>query len=52
MDRKWWTLIAAFVGGLNDILCYAAILAFIGAVPATALTRPQDFIAYGAAPAA
>jgi MFS family permease len=42
----------AFVGGLNDILVYAAILAFVGAVLATALTRPQDFIAHGAAPAA
>jgi EmrB/QacA subfamily drug resistance transporter len=37
----------AFVGGLNDILVYAAILAFVGAVLATALTRPQDFIAHG-----
>ena len=42
----------AFVGGLNDILVYAAILAFVGAVLATALTRPQDFIAHGAASAA
>jgi MFS family permease len=42
----------AFVGGLNDILVYAAIVAFVGAVLAAALTRPRDFIAHGAAPAA
>ena len=37
----------AFVDGLNDILVYAAILAFVGAVLATLLTRPQDFVAHG-----
>ena len=42
----------AFIHGLNHILVYAAILAFVGAVLATLLTRPQDFIAHGAAPAA
>ena len=42
----------AFVDGLNHILVYAAILAFVGAVLATLLTRPQDFIAHGSAPAA
>jgi EmrB/QacA subfamily drug resistance transporter len=42
----------AFVSGLNHILVYAAILAFVGAVLAAALTRPQDFIAHGVAPAA
>jgi EmrB/QacA subfamily drug resistance transporter len=38
----------AFVDGLNDILLYAAILAFVGAVLAAVLTRPGDFIAHGA----
>jgi EmrB/QacA subfamily drug resistance transporter len=33
----------AFVAGLNDILLYAAVLAFAGAVLAALLTRPQDF---------
>jgi hypothetical protein len=42
----------AFVHGLNHILVYAAILAFVGAALATLLTRPQDFIAHGPAPAA
>ena len=42
----------AFLHGLNHILVYAAILAFIGAILATLLTRPQDFIAHGSAPAA
>jgi EmrB/QacA subfamily drug resistance transporter len=42
----------AFLHGLNHILVYAAILAFVGAVLATLLTRPQDFIAHGSAPAA
>ena len=42
----------AFVHGLNHILVYAAVLAFVGAVLATVLTRPQDFIAHGSAPAA
>jgi EmrB/QacA subfamily drug resistance transporter len=41
----------AFVGGLNDILVYAAILAFVGAVLATLLTRPQDFVAHAPQPA-
>jgi EmrB/QacA subfamily drug resistance transporter len=43
----------AFLHGLNHILVYAAILAFVGAILATLLTRPQDFIAHGssAAPA-
>jgi hypothetical protein len=40
----------AFVHGLNHILVYAAILAFVGAALATLLTRPQDFVAH--APAA
>jgi EmrB/QacA subfamily drug resistance transporter len=39
----------AFLHGLNHILVYAAIVALIGAVLATLLTRPQDFIAHGAA---
>ena len=42
----------AFVHGLNHILVYAAIVAFVGAALATVLTRPQDFIAHGSAPAA
>jgi EmrB/QacA subfamily drug resistance transporter len=42
----------AFLHGLNHILVYAAILAFVGALLATVLTRPQDFIAHGSAPAA
>ena len=42
----------AFLHGLNHILVYAAILAFVGAILATVLTRPQDFIAHGSAPAA
>jgi EmrB/QacA subfamily drug resistance transporter len=33
----------AFVAGLNDILLYAAVVAFAGAVLAALLTRPQDF---------
>ncbi|MDP9294796.1 MAG: MFS transporter [Actinomycetota bacterium] len=37
----------AFVGGLNDILLYAALLAFAGAVLSMALTRPSDFVAHG-----
>jgi EmrB/QacA subfamily drug resistance transporter len=35
----------AFVSGLNDILLYAAVVAFTGAVLAALLTRPQDFAA-------
>ena len=38
----------AFVDGLNDILLYAAIVAFTGAVLAALLTRPSDFYAHGA----
>jgi predicted MFS family arabinose efflux permease len=34
----------AFVSGLNDILVCAAIVALVGAVLATLLTRPQDFV--------
>jgi EmrB/QacA subfamily drug resistance transporter len=33
----------AFVAGLNDILLYAGVIAFAGAVLAALLTRPQDF---------
>jgi EmrB/QacA subfamily drug resistance transporter len=39
----------AFVDGLNDILLYAALLAFLGALLAAVLTRPGDFHAHGAA---
>jgi len=44
----------AFVDGLNDILLYAGLLAFAGALIAVLLTRPQDFAAreVEAAPAA
>ena len=42
----------AFVDGLNDILLYAAIVAFVGALLAAVLTRPQDFVAHGAPAAA
>ena len=41
----------AFIDGLNDILLYAGLLAFVGALLATVLTRPRDFVAH-AAPAA
>jgi hypothetical protein len=41
----------AFVGGLNDILVYAAVLAFVGAILAALLTRPQDFVAHAPQPA-
>ena len=37
----------AFVDGLNDILLYAALLAFVGAILAAVLTRPGDFFAHG-----
>ena len=37
----------AFVDGLNDILLYAGILAFVGAILAAVLTRPGDFYAHG-----
>ena len=33
----------AFVSGLDDILIYASVLAFVGAALAALLTRPQDF---------
>jgi EmrB/QacA subfamily drug resistance transporter len=39
----------AFVDGLNDILLYAAIVAFAGAILAAVLTRQEDFVAHGAA---
>jgi EmrB/QacA subfamily drug resistance transporter len=41
----------AFVDGLNDILLYAGLLAFVGAALSVVLTRQQDFVAH-AAPAA
>jgi EmrB/QacA subfamily drug resistance transporter len=41
----------AFIDGLNDILLYAGLLAFAGALIATLLTRPQDFAAREAEPA-
>lgn len=34
----------AFVGALNDILLYAALLAFAGAALSMLLTRPRDFV--------
>jgi MFS family permease len=37
----------AFVDGLNDILLYAAIIAFAGAILAAVLTRQRDFVAHG-----
>jgi EmrB/QacA subfamily drug resistance transporter len=42
----------SFVDGLNDILLYAALVAFVGAVLAAVLTRPADFHARGPAPGA
>jgi MFS family permease len=36
----------AFVGGLNDILVVAAVMAFAGGVVAAALVRQQDFVAH------
>ncbi len=39
----------AFVDGLNDILLYAGLLAFVGALLAVVLTRPRDFVAHAAA---
>ena len=44
---------SAFVGGLNDILLLASIIAFAGAVLALVLVRQSDFVAApdGAAPA-
>ncbi|HUZ81803.1 MAG TPA: MFS transporter [Gaiellaceae bacterium] len=41
---------ASFVTGLHDILLIAAVVAACGAVLATALVRPQDFIASGPQP--
>jgi predicted MFS family arabinose efflux permease len=40
----------SFADGLNDILLYAAIVAFVGAILAAVLTRPGDFYAHGVAP--
>ena len=37
----------AFVDGLNDILLYAAIVAFAGAILSALLTRQRDFVAHG-----
>jgi EmrB/QacA subfamily drug resistance transporter len=37
----------AFLVGMNDILLYAAILAFAGAVLSLVLVRPRDFVAHG-----
>ena len=42
----------SFVDGLNKILLVAAIVAFVGAILAAVLTRPGDFYAHGAQPAA
>ena len=41
----------AFISGLNHILVLAAIVAACGAVLATSLVRPRDFIASGPPPA-
>src|SRR3954451_16572761 len=38
---------AAFTGALNDLLLVGAILAFVGAILAAALTRPGDFAPHG-----
>jgi EmrB/QacA subfamily drug resistance transporter len=38
---------ASFVGGLHDILLVGAVVAACGAVLATILVRPQDFVASG-----
>jgi EmrB/QacA subfamily drug resistance transporter len=38
----------SFIDGLNQILLIAAIVAIVGAVLATLLTRPGDFVAHGA----
>ncbi len=43
---------ASFVGGLHDILLVGAVVAAVGAVLATVLVRPQDFVASGPAQAA
>ena len=42
---------SAFIGGLNDILVVAAVVALIGAVLAAVLVRQRDFVAH-AQPAA
>jgi MFS family permease len=42
----------SFVDGLNQILLIAAIVAIVGAVLSALLTRPKDFVAHGAPPAA
>jgi len=41
---------ASFVHGLHDILLIGAVVAACGAVLATALVRPQDFVASGPQP--
>ena len=41
---------ASFVGGLHDIMLVAAVVAACGAVLATVLVRPQDFVASGPQP--
>jgi len=41
---------SAFVGGLNDILMLAGLVAFAGAVAAFALVRQRDFVAQQAQP--
>ena len=38
---------ASFVSGFHDILLIGAVVAACGAVLATALVRPQDFVASG-----
>jgi hypothetical protein len=43
---------SAFVGGLNDILVVAAVVALVGAVLGAALVRQQDFVAQPQAAAA
>jgi EmrB/QacA subfamily drug resistance transporter len=42
----------AFVDGLNDILLYAGLLAFVGAALSVVLTRQRDFVAHAAPVAA
>jgi EmrB/QacA subfamily drug resistance transporter len=42
----------SFVGGLHDIMLVGAVVAACGAVLATVLVRPQDFVASGPAQAA
>ncbi|HEX8105841.1 MAG TPA: MFS transporter [Solirubrobacteraceae bacterium] len=40
----------AFLHGLNHILVYAAILAFVGAILSLLLVRPSDFVSHQQAP--